>query len=163
MDAVVTLFGANVTLPNVQYALANQHAGDTQDSRDHLMSISADGNEITASGNSWKYLTFPAPFEVAKTTVLKFDFTLEEESEIHYICLLNQVYLYDGRTDCFSTAGTSTHSTSAGQKLEYTAQGQTKSYEIMLGHYFTGEVQHLGLVIENNVGSNDFERIQGQR
>lgn len=162
MDAVVTVFGANVTLPNVQYALANLHAGDTQDSRDHLMSISADGNEITASGNSWKYLTFPAPFEVAKTTVLKFDFTLEEESEIHYICLLNQVYLHDGRTDCFSTAGTSTHSTSAGKKLEYTAQGQTKSYEIMLGHYFTGEVQHLGLVIENNVGSNDFERIQGQ-
>jgi len=57
----VSLFGKNTNLTNVQQEL-HSDPNDIQDSRDGILSVSADGKLITATGNTWKYFTFPEPF-----------------------------------------------------------------------------------------------------
>lgn len=159
-DAILTIHGENVTLANVQDALSS-NAGDNQDSRDHIMSVSSDGRTIMASGNSWKYLTLPAPFTVGPSTMLKFDFTLDEDSEKHAICLLNSAHIKDGRGDCFFTVGAHSINSSEGIVVTpYTAEGMEQTYEIFVGAYFTGEVQYIGFLIDNDVLST---RTLGQR
>lgn len=160
----LSLFGANVTVPNIQEALSND-AGDMQDSRDHIMSVSSDGLTITATSNSWKMLELPSSFAVTPATVLKFDFQVEQEAELHAICLLNQIRIKDGRNDCFFTAGLQSHSSTQGQMIEpYTHEGEMNNYEIVVGSYFTGEVQYLGILVDNDLGftGGDVERTYGQ-
>ena len=168
-DIKVTISGESVTIPNIQHALSN-NANDDQDSRDHVMSVSAPaaevGSTLLASGNTWKYLTLPQPFVATPATVLKFTFELFEESELHGICLLDEVHVQDSRNDCFYTAGVQAHSSAMGQLLmPATVVGQEHTYEVLAGAYFTGEVKYLGFILDNDLGftAGDVERTYGQR
>ena len=130
------------------------------------MSVSANGLEVTASGNSWKMFELPTPFTVTPPTSLKFDFSLVEESELHAICLLKVGYIQDNRNDCFFTAGLQDHSNRQGVKITpFTEVGQSKTYDILVGSYFTGEVNAIGFILDNdlNFSPGDNERTIGQR
>jgi len=166
MPIKLTVFGENVTVGNVQEPITYDKVGDVQDSRDHVMSVSSDGKTITATSNSWKRMTLPEPLQVIHPTSLKFDFTLSEESELHAICLLKSEYTNDGRNDCFLTAGIQEDWNGQGVKISpYTVEGETKSYDIHVGGYFTGEVKYLGIILDNDLGftgGDDVERTLGQ-
>jgi len=153
----VSLFGSDTNLTNVQQEL---HAtpNDVQDNRDTILSVSADGKTITATGNTWKYLTFPEPFNVTKDTMLKFDFDLSPpEGEVHFLCLSNHDYTGNNLRDCYATAGTQSISSSHWQKLSPFGQPGTTTYEILIGGYFTGPVRYLGIGIDN-----DANKLAGQ-
>eukprot|EP00571_Detonula_confervacea_P009087 CAMPEP_0172316950 /NCGR_PEP_ID=MMETSP1058-20130122/30102_1 /TAXON_ID=83371 /ORGANISM="Detonula confervacea, Strain CCMP 353" /LENGTH=1231 /DNA_ID=CAMNT_0013031391 /DNA_START=247 /DNA_END=3942 /DNA_ORIENTATION=- len=160
----LSVFGENMTVANIQEPLENA-VGDLQDSRDHVMSVSSDGRTITATSNSWKMMALPETIMVTPATVLKFDFTLYEESELHAICLLDENFIMDGRNDCFFTAGLQDHSTTQGEKITpYTLEGEMRSYDINVGSYFTGEVKYLGIIMDNDLSftPGDVERTLGQ-
>jgi len=159
-----SLFGEAVEIPNIQYALSNE-ANDDQDSRDHIMSVPADGNTIVASGNSWKYVILPSTFTATPATTLKFTFELFEETELHAICLLDSTHIQDSRNDCFFTAGVQDHDDKQGMKVSPSTEvGQEHTYEINVGSYFTGEVMYLGFIVDNDVGftTGDVEKVHGR-
>jgi len=161
----MSVFGSDVSVANIQEPLQND-SGDVQDSRDHIMSVSADGRTITATSNSWKMLRLPSNFVVTPATVLKFNFALQQESELHAICLLDEIRIKDGRNDCFFTAGSQDHASNQGQKVEpYTAEGHSRDYEIQVGSYFEGLVKYVGIIVDNDLGftPGDVERTLGQR
>ena len=166
MPIHVTLFGnQDVIVPNVQGHLENKN-GEAQDSRDHIMSVSADGRTIMVTSNSWKMLTLPSTVSVTPATVLKFDFALYEESELHGICLLKVGYIQDGRNDCYFTAGIQQQAGSQGISImPYTLENESRTYEINVGSYFQGNVEHIGLILDNDLGftAGDTERTLGQR
>jgi len=151
----VSLFGQSISLANVQQEL-HSSPNDRQDNRDVVLSVSADGKTITATGNTWKYLTFPEPFNVTKDTVLKFDFDLSPpQGESHFLCLTDNDYINDNRKDCFATAGTQT--SSVWTKVQPYNQAGTTAYEVLIGSYFTGPVRRLGFGIDN-----DANKLAGQ-
>ena len=161
-DVEISVYGTGVAIANTQGVL-NYEKGKDDDSRDHIMSVSADGRTVTASGNSWKSMALPESFVVGKSTVLKFTFTLFEEEEMHAICLLDGIFVRDSRNNCFYTAGTQSIDSRMGQKIDpYTVEGQERTYEILAGSYFTGEVKYLGFILDNDIASADVDRIKGQ-
>lgn len=151
VEIAISLFGENVTIPNVQEALTSSK-NHVQDSIDHVLSVSADGKTIGASGNLWRKFELDAPFEVKRSTVLKFDFYVPHEAEVHALCLLNSPYLVDNRGDCFAPSGRDLKQDDSNWKLlsPYLHDGEKASYEVLVGSYFTGSVDHLGIVLDND-------------
>lgn len=129
---------------------AHNQAGDHQDNRDYVLSVSSSGKAITASGNNWKYFDVPL-FNVTSTTVLEFDFELSTVGEIHFLCLADTLYTNDGRNDCWSTAGTQSEMASYQKRIyPYGVPGRTH-YTLMVGDaYFTGPVSKIVIGLDND-------------
>jgi len=90
--------------------------------------------------------------------MLKFDFNLSPpQGEVHFLCLSNNDYIKDNRNDCFSTAGTQNQPTTSWQKVQPSSQPGITTYELVIGNYFTGPVQYLGIGIDN-----DANKLSGQ-
>jgi hypothetical protein len=112
-------------------------------------------------------LKLPSTIMVSPPTMLKYEFSLTQESELHAICLLDEIRVKDGRNDCFFTAGFQNHDNRQGVKITPSTQvGETRTYEINLGSYFTGEVKYLGFILDNDnaadrtVGQSSWSNIQ---
>jgi hypothetical protein len=151
----IDVYGTELLVPNIQDSFTASSSDHTvQDSIDHVMSVSDDGSIVTAYGNSWKRFKLDAPFEVFPSSVLKFNFTLTHEAEIHTICLLGEHLNVqrDGRNnDCFTTGGIDATDNSDFRKITpLTGEGSTQEYEIWIGSYFTGMVHHIAFLQDND-------------
>jgi len=151
MDMSITVFGDSVAIPNFQTSFSSS-SNRVEDSKDHVMSVSSDGNSITATGNSWKRIKLDTPIDVTATTALKFSFEVSHEAEGHTFCLLKSNNMADGRNDCYSTSGkdiksTTSSSVKIGPKTE---EGEKRDYTIMIGTFFQGPVEWLGFAIDND-------------
>lgn len=162
MDVSISLFGQDVAIPNVQASITS--SGTTkQDSIDHVMGVSNDGKSITLTGNNWKMFTLDAPFEVTPDTVLKFTFSVPHEAEGHVICLLQVPYTNDNRHDCFSTSGRDiTGNNGSWRYYGRLAEGGTMEYTIIAGSHFTGTVNYIGFVQDNDAVYTP-SRAEGER
>lgn len=150
----IDLYGTETFITNIQDSHTSS-GSDTyvQDSFDHVMSVSGDGKNITAHGNSFKRFKLDAPFEIFPSSVLKFTFSLIEGAEIQAICLLapDEINMQDGRNDCFATAGPDSASSSSLKQIRpLTDVGETREYEIYVGSYFTGQVGYIAFAQDND-------------
>ena len=136
------LYGENVTVPNIQYSMTNSRSSTyVQDTIDHVQSVSGDGRSITAYGNSWKRYKFDEVWEVTPSTMLRLTFTNTNEAEAHLVCLLRDTNnAKDGRNDCFGLSGSEiTSTTDSYVKVNpRTDNGETRTYDLLVGSYFTG-------------------------
>ena len=155
------IFGNEVLIPNVQLTMTNGRNTDVQDTLEHLQDVSADGKSIYIEGNSWKRYKLPEPFTFSKSTVLKFNVTVEQEAEALCIGLLkdnDHGNMNDGRNDVFCVSGTEVTSSNNGYRVikPKVQEGDgMKSIEIVVGTFFTGEVAYVGLAqdMDLQVGS----------
>jgi len=153
MDIKITVFGEAVSVPNIQDDFTASGGTNEQDSRDHVMSVSTDGTTVTAYGNSWKRFNLNTPFVVTPSTVLKFTFSMPVEEELSMICLSNEDNVQrNGRSDCFILGGNDFSSSSSWYTAvkPLTKEGETTDYEILIGNYFTGQVNYLGFAQDND-------------
>lgn len=166
MNLEVSIYGENVTVTNIQDDFtATSGSTHTQDSFDHVLSVSADGKAITANGNSWKRLELDEPFEVTPSTMLRFSFDVPHEAEMHIICLLNAWNIQkNGRNDCFATSGIDVSSSNSLYRVIHpqTEEGGSHVYEVHVGSHFTGTVQWLGFALDNDKAHTP-SRAQGER
>jgi len=157
------IFDNEVSIPNVQLPMTNSGSNSyyVQDTLEHLQDVSADGKSIYIEGNSWKRYKLPEPFTVSKSTVLKFNVTVEQEAEVLCVGLLkdnDHGNMNDGRNDVFCVSGTEvTSSNDAFRVIKPKVQegDGMKSIEIVVGTFFTGQVAYLGLAqdMDNQVGT----------
>ena len=156
------IFDNEVSIPNVQLTMTNSGSNsNVQDTLEHLQDVSADGKSIYIEGNSWKRYKLPEPFTVSKSTVLKFNVTVEQEAEVLCVGLLkdnDHGNMNDGRNDVFCVSGTEvTSSNNAFSVIKPKVQegDGMKSIEIVVGTFFTGEVAYLGVAqdMDNQVGT----------
>lgn len=154
MPINIEVYGQAVSIPNIQVSMTNSGNNNyVQDSIDHVMSVSADGKKVTAFGNSWKRFKLDEVFSVSKSTMLRFTAHVEEEAEAFIVCLMRDTHnAYDGRHDCFAISGKEVSSSNNSWKVvsPQLVDGETHTYEINVGSYFTGDVYYLGLGQDND-------------
>ena len=182
MPIEMSIFGENVTVPNIQDSFTWSNSGTyVQDSIDHVMSVSADGNTITVLGNNFKRFKLPEPIEVKPSTMFKFDLSVVLEMEVscasnawivsvllhtspsssrsrtvvqnQFVCLLGDTNnAIDGRNDCYSVSGLDVTSSNTGSKMiqPQTKEGESSSYDLAVGTYFTGPVHYIAWGQDND-------------
>jgi len=132
-----------------------------------LIDVSEDGLSASIYGNNWK--AFPVPsYDITEDTILLFDFELFEETEIHAICVDEDLDHGDrGSKRCFILSGTQEHVIDMHYYPYRTELSSTKkSYAIRVGHYFAGStINYLALVQDNDssdktAGKSTFSNIQ---
>ncbi|KAA1245598.1 M20/M25/M40 family metallo-hydrolase [Aquimarina sp. RZ0] len=110
-------------------------------------SIVNNGAGVSLQNNSWKYV--PLNYNVTSSTVLEFDFSSTAEGEIHAIGFENDNTLTADMY--FKVYGTQNYGIT--NYNDYTRG--TKSYTIPVGDYYTGAMDRLVLVNDNDAGSNN--------
>lgn len=122
-----------------------------QDTISNFLEISEDGLSAKMEGNQWKSVTLPAPIEINAATNVDFDFYLEELTEYHGICFDDNLNDSDSKR-CFVTANRDNWS--QNNLSVKTDVGETKHYSIPVGTYFTGSVNFVAFVQDNDSGDN---------
>uniref|UniRef100_A0A7S2MWT7 Uncharacterized protein n=1 Tax=Helicotheca tamesis TaxID=374047 RepID=A0A7S2MWT7_9STRA len=142
-----------VSVPNDQVI----YDGNTQDrDKRNIWDVSDDGLSITMRDNNWKAVEVPA-YSIEEDTVLMFDFTLIEETEIHGICLDDNLD-HDDITTCFKVAGhqdveNNFYTVPDETRPSITSPTVTKTYAIRVGHFLAGrQLRNLVIVQDNDVG-----------
>lgn len=127
--------------------------GNNQDSVENVLEISGDGLAAHLEGNQWKSVALPMPIEINAATEVEFDFFLGERVEYHGICFDDDlIYLVenDDAKRCFVTANTDNwnqHNLSPK-----TSTGEIRHYKIPIGTYFTGTMNFIAFVQDNDSG-----------
>eukprot|EP00592_Proboscia_alata_P000690 CAMPEP_0194375358 /NCGR_PEP_ID=MMETSP0174-20130528/23843_1 /TAXON_ID=216777 /ORGANISM="Proboscia alata, Strain PI-D3" /LENGTH=1034 /DNA_ID=CAMNT_0039155487 /DNA_START=69 /DNA_END=3173 /DNA_ORIENTATION=- len=123
--------------------------GNNQDSIENVLEISGDGLAAHLEGNQWKSVALPMPIEINAATEVEFDFFLGERVDHHGICFDDNLVENDAK-HCFVTANTdnwSQHNLSPK-----TSTGETRHYKIPIGTYFTGPMNFIAFVQDNDSG-----------
>ena len=154
MPIEMSIFGENVTVPNIQDSFTWSGSGTfVQDSIDHVMSVSSDGKTVTILGNNYKRFKLPEPIEVKPSTMFKFELSVPYEMENQFVCLLGDTdNAIDGRNDCYSVSGLDVTSSNTGSKMiqPQTKEGESNSYDLAVGTYFTGPVHYIAWGQDND-------------
>mmetsp|Transcript_13869 Transcript_13869/g.20258 ORF Transcript_13869/g.20258 Transcript_13869/m.20258 type:complete len:1374 (+) Transcript_13869:108-4229(+) len=158
-----------IKVNGVTKALSNQLSyGVEQDEKAHMIVVSEDNKSSGGMlGNTWKALEFPEPITVTKNTIISFDFDLQNEVDLHAICLDDDLENGFGSEDtqrCLVLAG-SQKINDKYHVLEKASLSETHSYIIQIGAYFTGEMKYLGFVQDNDeepflAGASSFSNIE---
>jgi len=150
----VELSALKITSYGQEISISDTHgAYGTGDSTEHPLVISEDGSEARMEGNQWKAVTLPSPIEISYATHLDFDFYLEEKTEIHAICF-DENLLTDTDDRCFIPANTQGWNSQVSLDPK-TNVGETKHYSIPIGSYFTGSVNFVAFVQDNDSDNID--------
>lgn len=141
------LFEVEVLAPPLPYIDLSQLTissfGSNQD-KTGFVGLTADGFGIILEGNRWKKVDFV--YEITPNTVLEFDFQSEAIGEIHGIGLDNDNTYQSSRT--FNVFGTQDW---GRQTYRYTGDGESQRIQIPIGQFYTGTVNHLYFVMDNDV------------
>eukprot|EP00591_Stephanopyxis_turris_P002600 CAMPEP_0195517696 /NCGR_PEP_ID=MMETSP0794_2-20130614/11341_1 /TAXON_ID=515487 /ORGANISM="Stephanopyxis turris, Strain CCMP 815" /LENGTH=962 /DNA_ID=CAMNT_0040646555 /DNA_START=421 /DNA_END=3309 /DNA_ORIENTATION=+ len=116
-----------------------------------------DDGTFEMSGNAWK--AFPFEHDVTFGTAISFTFSLAKEAEFHLICLDTNSDQKDNNR-CFQIAGLDS---TVRKMTPRTLEGTSNHYVIHVGNYFTGKVNFLTFVQNNDhyptVGYSSFRDI----
>jgi len=154
--------GEKKTLPN-QFSY-----GGNEDELSHMVGVSEiDKSSGQLLGNTWKALEFPEPITVTESTIIVFEFDLQDEVDIHAICLdedLENDFGDESIQRCLYLAGRQ-HINEKYRVLERTSLSEKRSYTIKIGAFFTGEMKYLGFVQDNDeepflAGASSFSNIE---
>ena len=117
-----------------------------------LIVISSDGNTATLDGNVWWSYKFPEKISIKDTTYLSFTFNNEEEAEVNGICLDTNRNVSNKEKKCIAFGGSQNiNKDNTFHKLLYTPVGETRDYNVPIGHLFTNDdIQFIALIQDND-------------
>ncbi|CAL2086221.1 conserved protein of unknown function precursor containing a T9SS type A C-terminal secretion signal. Probable M12B family metalloprotease [Tenacibaculum sp. 190524A02b] len=110
-------------------------------------SIEASGNALTLTNNTWKFINYN--YTVTSNTVIEFEFSSTSEGEIHAIGFENDNSLTSSRY--FKVYGTQNYGVTNFDN--YTSG--TKTYVIPVGDSYTGNMDRLVFINDNDSGSGN--------
>lgn len=110
-------------------------------------SVSSDGKTLVLTNNTWKYI--PLNYTVTSSTVIEFEFSSTSEGEIHGIGFEDDNNLTSSRY--FKVHGTQNYGVT---NFDNYASGN-KTYIIPIGSSYTGSMDRLVFVNDNDSGSGN--------
>ncbi|RZS90593.1 trypsin-like peptidase domain-containing protein [Aquimarina brevivitae] len=110
-------------------------------------SIGSGGAAISMANNTWKFI--PLNYTVTPNTVIEFDFSSTSQGEIHGIAFENDNSLSSSRV--FKVHGTQSY----GIRNYDDYAGGTKKYTIAVGNFYTGTMDRLVFINDNDSGSGN--------
>ena len=111
-------------------------------------SIVSSGAGISMQNNTWKYISLN--YTVTSNTVIEFDFSSTSQGEIHGVGFENDNSLTSSRY--FRVYGTQNYG--VGNFDNYSGSG-TKKYTIPVGNFYTGAMDRLVFINDNDAGSGN--------
>lgn len=131
--------------------------GGSQDA-DANSSVIADGYGVGVYGDSWRAVDYD--YAVTEDTVLRFQFRSDDEGEIHGIGLeTDRGSISQDRI--FKLHGTQSWGVRDFDDNYTTGEGW-RTYEIPVGEYYTGDVDHLAFAMDGDAdpGSAEFRNVR---
>lgn len=110
-------------------------------------SVNSDGSELSLQNNTWKSIALN--YNVTTSTVVAFDFTSSAQGEIHGIGFENDNTLTANRY--FKVHGSQNY----GLTNYDNYSSGTKSYVIPLGNFYTGNMDRLVFINDNDAGNGN--------
>ncbi|WP_103866206.1 trypsin-like peptidase domain-containing protein [Aquimarina sp. I32.4] len=111
-------------------------------------SVQSGGNSLSLQNNTWKYISMN--YNVTANTVIEFQFSSSSQGEIHAVGFENDNALTPSRY--FRVYGTQNYG--VGNYDNYSGSG-TKTYTIPVGNFYTGAMDRLVFINDNDVGSGN--------
>jgi hypothetical protein len=136
---------------------AGEFSGYSGQDVDGEVALSDEGRVVSLTGNTWQKAEI-ASQEVTADTVLSFDFRVLSEGEGHAFGVDGDGTWDTGDERVFQLAGTSgAPSNSDRNSADYYGQAGSDwtSYEIPLGDYFTGPIENLAFINDDDVTNPD--------
>ena len=103
------------------------------------------GKGIRLEGNAWKKVILEST-SITPATILKFDFKVDDVSEIHGLGFFEGDYIAPSRT--IQLAGTQPYGL---RNFEYTGNGEWQSFVIPIGRYLTSRQVELVFILDNDL------------
>ncbi|WP_440880266.1 reprolysin-like metallopeptidase [Tenacibaculum sp. C7A-26P2] len=127
----------------------NEHEINSFSNQDKIgnFSLTPEGNAITLKDNTWKYINYP--YTITPNTVIEFEFDSTSEGEIHGIGFENDNGLTPNKY--FKIFGRQNFGVTNFNNF---AQG-TKTYAIPVGDSYTGKVDKIVFINDNDEGSGN--------
>ncbi|WP_158237302.1 trypsin-like peptidase domain-containing protein [Aquimarina sp. MAR_2010_214] len=111
-------------------------------------SVQNGGNALSLQNNTWKYIAMN--YTVTSNTVIEFEFSSTSQGEIHAVGFENDNSLTSSRY--FRVYGTQNYGVSNYD--DYSGSG-TKKYTIPVGNFYTGSMDRLVFINDNDAGSGN--------
>ncbi|AXT58996.1 T9SS C-terminal target domain-containing protein [Aquimarina sp. AD10] len=150
IDAVAIQNGTgnpDPSCPTLNFNDFQINAYANQDSSGNNSSVVSGGSGLSLSNNTWKYITLN--YNVTANTVLEFDFSSSAEGEIHAVGFDDDNALTANRY--FKVHGTQNYGVTNYD--DYTSG--TKKYTIPVGNFYTGNMNQLVFINDNDAGSGN--------
>ena len=138
--------GPDPSCPAINFNDFTLTSFSTQDS-DGTNSVSGDGSSLTLTNNTWKYI--PLNYTVTANTVIEFEFSSTSEGEIHGIGFEDDNSLTSTRY--FKVHGTQNYGVTNYDNYA----GGTVTYTIPVGSSYTGSMDRLVFINDNDAGSGN--------
>ena len=110
-------------------------------------SVGNNGNSLTLTNNTWKYIAYP--YTVTSNTVVEVTLSSSSQGEIHGIAFENDNTLTSSR--CFKLHGTQNYGITNYDNYS----GGSVTYTIPLGDFYTGTMDRLVFINDNDGGSGN--------
>ena len=110
-------------------------------------SVGSGGASLTLTNNTWKYI--PLNYTVTANTVIEFEFSSTSQGEIHGVAFENDNTLTAAR--CFKVHGTQNYGITNFDNYA----GGTQTYVIPVGDSYTGTMDRLVFINDNDAGSGN--------
>ncbi len=110
-------------------------------------SIESGGDALALSNNTWKYIGLD--YTVTANTVIEFDFSSTNQGEIHAVGFENNNTLTSSRY--FKVHGTQNYGVTNFDNYA----GSTTTYVIPVGNFYTGAMDRLVFINDNDAGSGN--------
>lgn len=109
------------------------------------------GITLLLQNNTWKYIDFD--YQITSQTVLEFDFRSTSEGEIHAIGFDNNNSQTDDRTRLFKIYGNQNYG--SNNNYDDYSGTSTKTYRIPVGNFYTGSMDRMAFINDNDSGSGN--------
>ena len=138
--------GPGPSCPSINFNDFTLTSFSNQDA-DGTNSVSGDGSSLTLTNNTWKYIAMN--YTVTANTVIEFDFSSTSQGEIHGVGFENDNSLTASRY--FKVHGTQNYGVTNYDDYA----GGTKTYTIPVGSSYTGSMDRLVFINDNDAGSGN--------
>lgn len=138
--------GGGTSCPAIDFSGVSINSFATQDANG-ANSVGSGGASLTLTNNTWKYIPFN--YTVTANTVIEFEFSSSSQGEIHGVGLENDNTLTSTRI--FKVHGTQNYGITNYDNYS----GGTTTYVIPVGSSFTGSIDRIVFVNDNDAGSGN--------
>ncbi|MEL7144739.1 MAG: trypsin-like peptidase domain-containing protein [Bacteroidota bacterium] len=138
--------GGGPTCPAIDFNSFTLNSFATQDAAGNN-SVSSDGSALTLTNNTWKYISMN--YTVTANTVIEFEFSSTSQGEIHGVGFENDNNLTSSRY--FKVHGTQNYGVTNYDNYS----GGTTTYVIPVGSSYTGSMDRLVFINDNDAGSGN--------
>ena len=138
--------GGGPSCPAIDFNSVSINSFATQDASG-TNSVGSGGASLTLTNNTWKYIPFS--YTITANTVIEFEFSSTSQGEIHGVGLENDNTLTSTRI--FKVHGTQNYGITNFDNYS----GGTTTYVIPVGSSFTGSIDRIVFVNDNDAGSGN--------